>query len=175
MLHYHQLLSAVEKYFIRFDTNLLYILQKLLLHFSCAFHYLVSDSAGDKYSLPFSYFLQHTHTCTHTHEHTHLPPVLSFSASCANKRSMWGLHEFSIDSFYTHKLSSLKQKNTPSMGTFHPRCTHAFQSLFLDVNFRGILCSKHYLNACNRATCWLYPVRQFCKYSLIICNRHNAV
>lgn len=81
---------------------------------------------------------------THTHTHTHVPPVLDFAALFAFERSIGGLDEYSIDSFYTHKLSSLNQKNTPSTGTFHPRCTHAFHSLFLDINFKGILCSVRY-------------------------------
>lgn len=95
ILHVKQLWSKkVNFYSLRYKLAV-HFAKSVLLHFSCAFYYQLSDSAGDKYPVLFSstVIVIHTHARMHAHTHTHRPPVELCCIVCKQevKHSAWAL------------------------------------------------------------------------------------
>ena len=92
-----------------------------------------------------------------------------------------GLYEYSR--FYTHKLSCLNRRNTPSMSTFDPWCTHALHSLLRmyisreycvgnSIQMEGIMCSHSFLAAGTTVSIRLFQHQPRFLYETRFPNRH---
>jgi len=93
---------------------------------------------------------EHALSLSLTHTHTQHPSLKLCCIVYSRSSIGPGLYEFNIYSLYTHKLSSLRQKNTPSTSAFHLyTCMHSQSFLVgkcpgntvLETLFKCVECS----------------------------------